>query len=93
MTLTHGSPQEFLTIQYSTPFSSTPQPATDTMWLIKGLSTYSEYTPPVYASSLSVAIIPQLQTKKKTDCSYPQVHKEFWFWEGLDVEMYSQNKN
>ena len=32
--LTQGSPQEFLTIQYSTPFSSTPQPATDTIWLI-----------------------------------------------------------
>lgn len=28
--LTHGSPQEFLTIQYSVPLS-TPQPATDTM--------------------------------------------------------------
>ena len=33
-TLTHGVPQEFLPIQYSTPFSSTPHPATEIMWLI-----------------------------------------------------------
>lgn len=62
--LTHGSPQELRTTQYSTPFSSTPQPATDTMWFIYGSCTYSEYTPPVYASSLAVAMIPQLQKAK-----------------------------
>ncbi len=30
--LTQASPHEFLTIQCSTPLSSTPQPLTETMW-------------------------------------------------------------
>ena len=85
---TQNSPQEFLTIQYSVPSSSMPQPATDTMWFGKERGWNSEKTPPEYSSRPSVAIRAQLRDKgellKCVSCSFESLqakvlHTVFYF--------------